>query len=83
MMTQEQGVQHEEILKAIQEDELGDLNVLREFESEDGGKKKKKRAFTFRRTAIPRHLRERLDEGKLCLKIEVFEKLQIFECQLR
>ena len=66
MMTQEQGVQHEEILKAIQEDELGDLNVLRQFES-----------------ASARHIRERLDEGKLCLKIEVFEKLQIFECQLR
>lgn len=57
-----QGIKCHDVLHAIKEGDPGDVDVLREFETKEAGKKKR-RSFTFRRTAIPRHLRERLNEG--------------------
>jgi len=52
------------ILTAVKEGGLAETNVNQQFSSDLAGQKNKQRAFTFRRTTLPSHLRKRLDSGK-------------------
>ncbi|XP_020619675.1 protein bfr2-like [Orbicella faveolata] len=51
------------ILTAVKEGGLAETNVNQQFSSDLAGQKNKQRAFTFRRTALPSHLRKRLDSA--------------------
>lgn len=56
------GINKETVCTAIEKGKYGEIDVNRDFISEDG-QKRKKRACTIRRTAIPRQLREAIDKG--------------------
>ncbi|KAJ7388137.1 hypothetical protein OS493_039572, partial [Desmophyllum pertusum] len=73
-----QGFKHNGVLTAIKEAKQGDLDAIRDFEIKDGEGKKKRRAITFRRTAIPLP-----PKGKLLAKLQMTMKSMNFKIQER